>query len=316
MVTTLGVADGRLLFFGRPKKWYLAFDQIAVLDFDNTFAQARNLSRDPHLLNDFQWLAEQGVLSSVDMSSVPVLERFRSLPLARDPQWLQFVKLVNAVNSGFDRESFRRVLESGSDEEKHEAKANWLIWLHAAASLTAQFYAPFLAQSGVQTVPIIGDVLPVPQLEDSRVAVMRVVVDSLPEADDTTPWEDLTEFKNDPLTRLQYRELLRWVQSLKEAKRTDQELQDEIDYLLAAFDDHVRRARLKHTRGAIEWLITIPLAMLEDIINRRIVQAAQRPFAGGRVRIELEQAERSAPGRDVAFVAKARERFAKRDMAR
>jgi hypothetical protein len=309
MSTSLGVIDGRLLPFARPKKWFLAFDQLAVIDFHGSFGKFRTFYKDQHAINDIQWLADQEFVYEPRIDNDEMVRLAETQGLAHDPHWIEFVKRARAAGDAFDREAFANVLRSGTPQEKHDALGNWLIWLHQSGSLGSQFWASLLAQPGVDTIPIVGDLLTVPQADSRLAAGMQVIVSKLPQPDDSTPWDDLLEFKNDPDTRLKYTELRRWLRATASEGPTLVELQDEIEWLCAQFEDHMKRARLSVTRGPVEWIVRTPLEILEELLKGKYADLARRAFSVKYQEIALREAERSAPGRELAFVMKARDRF-------
>jgi hypothetical protein len=71
----------------------------------------------------------------------------------------------------------------------------------------------------------------------------------------------------------------------------------------------MKRARLSVTRGPVEWIVRTPLEILEELLKGKYADLARRAFSVKYQEIALREAERSAPGRELAFVMKARDRF-------
>ena len=138
---------------------------------------------------------------------------------------------------------------------------------------------------------------------------IEVVIKEFPEPDDTTPWEDIAEFRADPDARDRLRAFRRWLRQVSKEGLGGPEAVDELRYLLAAYNRHLGVHNMKTNLGFLETLVVSSAAVVENLAKFRLTELAKFPFAAKHRKIELLEAELNAPGREVAYVAKARARF-------
>ena len=70
--------------------------------------------------------------------------------------------------------------------------------------------------------------------------------------------------------------------------------------------------RLKTTRSALELLVIPPIEFAENLIKFNWTKIAKGALSIRKRKIELMEAEMNAPGREVAYVFEAQQRFRKR----
>jgi hypothetical protein len=82
-----------------------------------------------------------------------------------------------------------------------------------------------------------------------------------------------------------------------------------IETSIHAYESQLRRQKLKIEYGVLQVLVLTGVGILEDIVHFKFSSAAERLFSIGDARLKLLEVEATAPGRELAYVAKARERF-------
>jgi hypothetical protein len=144
-----------------------------------------------------------------------------------------------------------------------------------------------------------------PSFED----VIQVVIEAFPVPDHKTPWEKIIDFRADELTRLHSLQLRQWMRKIASEQHERKEIREELAYLMATFRDHMALHRLKIGSGVLQSVVTIPAEIMDGILNRKWGDAAKALFKVHARKIALLEAERSAPGRDVAYIVKAQQQF-------
>lgn len=91
--------------------------------------------------------------------------------------------------------------------------------------------------------------------------------------------------------------------------QTPHEATQELEYLLDEYESHMRLHKMKITRGTFETLIVGAAEILENVAKFRLSKAAEAIFVLKNRQIALLEAEQSAPGREVAYIAQAKRRF-------
>jgi hypothetical protein len=144
---------------------------------------------------------------------------------------------------------------------------------------------------------------------DGQSRVLEIVLRAMPEPDDLTPWEAILEWRQDPQTQVHRRALNRWLSNVARAQGTQKDWQDEIGYLLDEYRQHLALHRMKASSGLVKTLIVTAADVAGKLASLKWGDAAKALFAVQERRIALLEAERSAPGRELAYIVKAHERF-------
>jgi hypothetical protein len=69
--------------------------------------------------------------------------------------------------------------------------------------------------------------------------------------------------------------------------------------------------KMKTTTGVLEAVVTTSLSVAEDVLKLRLSKLARLPFAAKNRRVTLLEAEAASPGREVAYIVRARTAFDK-----
>jgi hypothetical protein len=143
----------------------------------------------------------------------------------------------------------------------------------------------------------------------ARTAVLNIVFDAFPEPDESTPWEQIVEFRSDPDTASQVLALRRWMSRVAQQGITATEISQEVDWLIHEYQAHMRLHRMKIATGALETIVTAAGEALENVAKLKFGALAKSVFSLKHRRIQLLEAERQAPGRELAYIVRAREVF-------
>lgn len=145
---------------------------------------------------------------------------------------------------------------------------------------------------------------------DSLTNTVQVVINNLPVPDDTTPWEAIAEFRSDPKSMGQFIGLRRWMRQFAEKDQPAHLIQEELEYLLHEYRAHMELHRMKANAGALETVVTVSAELAENLTKLRFGMISKLLFAGRQRKLALMEAERNAPGRDLAYIVAAQSRFA------
>ena len=139
--------------------------------------------------------------------------------------------------------------------------------------------------------------------------ILQVFFTALPEPDDVTPWEAIVDFRNDPESRRRFLALRHWINELIAGKRPASQLEDEVAHLQAEFEHHMKIHRIKSHGGMLETLVVAGAEVAENLLKIRWGKVAKTLFSIAKRRVELLDAERAAPGRQLAYIVEAKQRF-------
>jgi hypothetical protein len=297
MTPTVGVATPSALT--GLKRQLLLVDQIAVVHDATDDWDFR--SENPSLAADLDWLEEQGAVFRTDFSL--------GLESGIDELRCDGNKVVILPGGKPGIFSFR-IADSGIPKSGPPFTVAHL--LEVLNDICCREECQILRNSrGVETVSLFspskvslsGRVSTIPTTVNS------VIIKALPEPDDSTPFEQILEFKEDSSTKSKLLELRRWMSRLTHSSISPIEAAQELEWLLQQYEDHMRLHRLKVNRGMLETVVTMTGEIAENLIKLKLGNLARLPFLITERRIALLEAERSAPGREVAYIYKAHNSF-------
>lgn len=144
-------------------------------------------------------------------------------------------------------------------------------------------------------------------LKDSY--VVDVVLQNIPIADEDVSWEQILDFRNDENSKIHIINLRRWINKLSSENPSIKHIQEEIDYLISSYHDHMRFHKMKTQLGIIETIVSVPLDIAEQLVKLKWSNIAKSLFFFRKKKLALMEAERSAPGRELAYIIKAKEQF-------
>ena len=139
----------------------------------------------------------------------------------------------------------------------------------------------------------------------TRGDVLDIAIHQVPVPNESTPLEQLLDFRSDPDVRTDYLALHRWAATLNTTGKSANDITEEIEYLLAQYRRHMRIHRIEQGDSMLETVITIGAEALEDIVKLKWGDAAKLLFSIKKRSTALMKAELDAPGREVAFLDKA-----------
>jgi hypothetical protein len=136
-----------------------------------------------------------------------------------------------------------------------------------------------------------------------------VIIKNLPLPDNSTPWEQIIDFRDDSKSRQHLISLRRWIRKLSSETLTTQEIHEELEYLINEFSKSMKLNKMKSNKRTIETLIKLPLELLENALKLKLSKFPEPFFALNERHVSLLEAELNSPGREIAYLIKAREAF-------
>jgi hypothetical protein len=285
MSPTLGTAllvpePGSDAVIRRLKQAILLFDKIAVLHLSGFMAFLNATGENPETQAELEWLVQQSLLTDVPA----FYHEFLVNPFQEAAE-----QFPNIAPDAFEYAS--RV---------SRGQLEMLRWRQIDAVLVCGAAPRFLGP-------------PEPSRSRAIGSALGVVFEAFPVPDDQTPWEQILEFKRDPDTTRQVLALRRWASRVARQLLPAAELHDEIEWLVREYEAHMRLHRLKVTGGVLETVVTSVAEVVENLAKLKLTAAAKGLFSFRQRRIQLLEAERQAPGRELVYLVRARREFGPRD---
>ena len=139
--------------------------------------------------------------------------------------------------------------------------------------------------------------------QPSETSVLQMAMYCVPNVPDDTPWTKIAEIRADKEAQDKYRRLRKWGADVAKGKDSLKDLAYNLPYLINEFEEHMHLHQIKTGVGAME-TIFVPLAdALHDIVTFKWGSAIKPLLEVKNRRIKMLEAERSAPGRELAYVS-------------
>lgn len=139
--------------------------------------------------------------------------------------------------------------------------------------------------------------------------VIQIVLEDFPIPDESVSWEQVLDYRRDPDSQARLHWLRAWMKRISKGEATEREIRDEYDELLFAFQDHMRIHRMKMQPGGIQALFALPTTVLETVLRLEFTKLPEALFWTKHRKIALLEAERAAPGRELAYVVMTQQKF-------
>lgn len=144
-----------------------------------------------------------------------------------------------------------------------------------------------------------------------REEVIDVVLNSFPEPDDSTSWEQILDFRSDPESRAKFLGLRSWIIDMSHGKFSQHEMRDKLEWALHQYSEHLHLHRIKANAGILRTLIVGGAEAIESLLKFKFKNAAELIFSARSRKLSLLEAEANAPERELAYIHSARRRFGK-----
>lgn len=171
-----------------------------------------------------------------------------------------------------------------------------------------------LIERGCLAVPIYQGPLDfASDFRDAGSKCLTLVIRALPQLSPNTDWSQIADFRNDPDSQRKLRALHDWQNEISHADLKPHEIADKIAHLLDDYTEHMKLHHLKYDLGTVEMVVTTGAEVLEGLLRFKPTKIVSALFSFGKRELDLKEAELRAPGREVAFIYKARQEFGIQD---
>jgi hypothetical protein len=137
--------------------------------------------------------------------------------------------------------------------------------------------------------------------------VLDVVIRSFPVPAYGTSMERILDFRNDPDTKAKLLSLRRWIHRVAGTAASPGAIAAELADAVYTYEKHMSLKHLRHRKGVVRTIVGTTLEVVENLAHFKPKAAFDAFFEISDRKVELEEAELTAPGRELAFIAKARQ---------
>jgi hypothetical protein len=129
-----------------------------------------------------------------------------------------------------------------------------------------------------------------------------VLLNKMPIPDDSVPLADIIQYRNDEANALNFLKLQTWVNKMSHSRYSLDEINDEIDYLMAEYRDAMRRAGIKMKNARLEFVVKLIPELLENIVKLNFSKIPDPLFKVRAEKRALLESERNAKGNELAYI--------------
>ncbi|HLJ90838.1 MAG TPA: hypothetical protein VKZ53_28800 [Candidatus Angelobacter sp.] len=297
----VAVADWRQVEHGDIKRLALLFDQIGVvnlslgIDFEKTHVYGKNWRS-----NELEYLIDKGILFE------PKLKADSWLDYMTEPQLAQKWHTWQSLQEQWKKTGEPVVCVPGAEIEKIANASQEFTSFQA--TLLSRLAAQDLREKGINAVAI-WDSSRAADSENLDGEVLDIVLNNFPLVPANTPWEQLLDFRSDPDARHKRLALYRWISQIAKGERSYAEIQEELEWLLMEYEQHMQLHGLKAVKGFLQTLLSLGAGTLESLFKLKLSELVKLPFVFQERKIALLEAERNAPGRELAYLVKVHDSF-------
>jgi hypothetical protein len=283
------------------KRTALMFDQICINQ------ASTSASPDSREQAELDWLKEKGVVFEQELKDVIGLSRYKNgtkvYLLPRPKGFKGAGKMTKAM---LDDAQPALLIRSP----------------HLSAEMIRELLSRLLALEisnfeTVEAVPLLASeramFANVSSVKDAgrREEVIDVVLNSFPEPDESTSWEQILDFRSDPESRAKFLGLRSWIIDMSHGALLQHETRDKLEWALHQYSEHLNLHRIKAKTGMLRTLVVGGAEAIESVLKFKLKNAAELIFSARARRLSLLEAEANAPGRELAYIYSARRRFGK-----
>jgi hypothetical protein len=138
---------------------------------------------------------------------------------------------------------------------------------------------------------------------------LNILLKQLPVPGEDISLEDLLDFRSQPETIQKRNLLLNWLNTKLDKDIDPQKFVDELACLLGDYRQYIQNRKRKFNSKVAETIIKLPLQLIENLLKLQLSETASELFELRAEYLDLKKAELEAPGREVAYILNAQERF-------
>jgi len=140
-------------------------------------------------------------------------------------------------------------------------------------------------------------------------AVVRIALSEFPLPPESTPWQNIRDFRSDDGARSQFSRLKQWINRIGKAGLQEYEVSDHLRELLYEYEESMNLHKMKAQRGILEVLVTTTAEVAENLLRFKVSTAAKAIFAVKDHKLKLLEEEKKTVGREIAYIVSARRAF-------
>lgn len=315
------------------KRAALMFDRITIPQLSQFlfFIEAVTGER-PQEAAEFDWLCEQGILfeSAHDKTADIQSEEYQRVDEAAKELQSEFDALLRENDlvevTDIKKEDFVQSIdnlkETFGGKLSNIEKVVTSETFHRGLVLGHDYYTRGISiqlreLNGLDAYPLLA--LDIPASERKPAGphdILDITFNALPVPDENTPWEQIIDFRCDPESRRKFVALKNWTNEMARMQLDAHEVKDKLEVLLNEYREHMRGHKIKTRWDTLRTIVVAEVGFFSSgwlpglgSVPGLLGMIATPLYSIKQRQIALAEAERNAPGREVAYIVKVHDSF-------
>lgn len=144
-----------------------------------------------------------------------------------------------------------------------------------------------------------------------KTQVVHFTLDKIPEPSENTSWDQIIEFRSDKNVRNKYLTLVKWINNVTISSATFSDIQDEYESLYSDYMKYFTLHQLKYNFSKIEMIVGAGIDFLASLASGQFIPAFNNLLKMKLSNINLLQEEANIPGKEIAYIYHANQKFNK-----
>jgi len=322
MRETVGFRTSTSMIFSELlKRDALMFRKIGILGYDvavNAYDQLLNdqILNDQILvetLSELRWLVEQGIVFDIQMPGTSEDDSVDDETMKLVDDWLKsderFKGKIEQFVSYLEEKS-EREHRTNTYKEGIEPITNLMHEIYSTELFLRPLSTYYRNNKNMDAYPLFFEIYPKLARQSAGVEdVIDITINHLPTPDDSTSWEQIIDFRDDPDTESKFLGFRVWMNEIARAKLTPLEIEQKLEWLLHEYQQHMKLHRMKTNASALETIIVSGAEFAENLAKLQFGKLAKGLFSIRHRKLALLEGELKSPGREIAFISKAQKLF-------
>ena len=146
-------------------------------------------------------------------------------------------------------------------------------------------------------------------LEVKKEDVLYLILKKFPIISEDIHIDKIIELKNDSDLKSRYYELRDFITTISKSNLSLNEINDKIEFLLDQYRERLELHKLKYHTSVFETFCISTTQFLEDMLKFKLSTAIKSIFEINKKKIEVIEAEKNIPGRELSYIYKVSERL-------
>jgi len=149
----------------------------------------------------------------------------------------------------------------------------------------------------------------VSHIKDHGTECLSIILKQIPVPEDDVSIQDVLDFSTAEQAVRHRSALNDWLNGKVREGATASELADELAYLINEYTEFMKISKMRFRTTVSEAIIKMPFEISGGLATLRLTKVVEALFSFRRIYLDLREAELKAPGREVAYIVDAQDRF-------